>query len=527
MNLTIKKLAAVATATALTAAIFSASVTNTFAANPKIKNVIMMVPDGMSVTATTLSRYMLSNNEKGIKDLAFTKNPVAMVKTTWADGPITDSAPAATALATGYKANPGTLGIDNSSSPKATVLEAAQKQGKATGVIATSEFMHATPAGYTAHDIARSNYAAIAEQMLNQDLDVMLGTGSGQEKVADLKVTEYAIKNGYDVVSTRSDLLKYNGTKLWGDFTNSYGTKLNMSYDMDRKVEEPSLADMTKKAIDVLNKDKDGFFLMVEGSKIDWAAHANDTIGIISDTLAFDSAYKAAYDFAVKDKSTVILVVSDHGNSGITIGARHLEGYDKAPFSILSPLKNASKTAEGALALISGVKDPTDTQLNKVLTAYGIDPRDTEISDEIEEFKKAPSTATLVETMNKKAYIGYTTGGHTGEDLTLWGYAPSGTALPSGLIDNTDIPKYIEKLINLNLSQTTKNLFVDVTNRSGATIDVKTATLTLKENNKTAVIKANTSTAKIDGKSKSLNGEVALYINGKFYVPQCLLDSLK
>lgn len=514
----------------MAAAIFTAPIASPIYAAENsnvIKNVIMMIPDGMSTSTTALARYLLPDNEEGKTNLEFTKNPVAMVKTTWAQGPITDSAPAGTAYATGFKAMAGTLGMDEKYNPKASVLEAAQKEGKAVGVIATSEFMHATPASYTAHEMVRGNYAIITEQMLNQNLDVLLGTGSGQEAVKELDIKQYAKNEGFDVVTTRNALLNYNGTKLWGDFTNSSGTQQNMSYDLDRTAKEPSLADMTKKAIEVLNKDKDGFFLMVEGSKIDWAAHANDTIGILSDVLAFDEAYKAAYDFAKKDKNTVILVVSDHGNSGISIGARHLDGYDKAPFSILDPLSGAKKTAEGALALIAGVEKPTTAQLNQVLKAYGIDPADKTIKAEIDAFKKAPSTETLVVTMNKKAYIGYTTGGHTGEDVNLWGYAPDGVALPSGLIDNTDIPKYIENVMGLDLKAATKDLFVDVTNHKGAAIDSDTATLTLTQNGKTAIVKANSSTASIDGTDKELNGEVAVYINGKFYVPQGLLDLMK
>ncbi len=517
-----------ASITATTIALTMVMTTVTVNAETKtIKNVIMMVPDGMSMGGVTLSRYLLSNNADGQKDLAFTKNPVAMVKTTWAKGPITDSAPAATALATGFKALTGALGVDANSVPKASVLEAAQKLGKATGVIATSEFMHATPAGYTAHEPSRSNYAAVAEQMLNQKLDVMLGTGSGQEKVKELNIPQYAKTKGYDVVSTKTELMKYSGKKLWGDFTNAYGNKLNMSYDYDRAAEEPSLADMTKKAIEVLNKSSNGFFLMVEGSKIDWAAHANDTVGILSDILAFEEAYKAALEFAQKDNNTIVIVVSDHGNSGITIGSYDLDGYDKATFSILDPVKGAKKTAEGALALIKDIKKPTSEELNSALTAYGINPADETIKAEIAAFKANPSTETLVATMNKKAYIGYTTGGHTGEDVPLWGYAPAGYSLPSGLINNTDVAKYIEKSMGLNLDTATKSLFVDATSLSGVKIDKEKATLTITSGSKTAVIKANQSTYTLNGSAKDLNGEVAVYINGKFYVPQAFIDGTK
>lgn len=486
------------------------------------KNVIMLIPDGMSVGATTLARYMLEDNEKGTQKLYMDGYVTGLSTTTWAGGPITDSAPGGTALAVGKKSVTGALGVDQNLKPRASVLEAAQKQGKATGLIATSEFMHATPAAFSAHEEARGSYANITEQMLNQGIDVILGAGSTQSKIENLKILEAAKKDGYSVVGTKSAMNKSTARKLWGDFTNAQGSKNNLSYDIDREDTEPSLADMTKKAIEVLNKDKDGFFLMVEGSKIDWAAHANDTVGIITDVLAFDEAFKASVEFAKKDKNTVVVAVTDHGNSGITIGSYDLQGYDSAKFSILDPLKGATKTAEGALALIPAT-GATDNDLNNALKAYGITPDDKEIATEIKAFKDKPSTETLVKTMNKKAYIGYTTNGHTGEDVVLYNYAPSHLKKLTGSVDNTDVAKYMATVMGLNLDTTTKDLFVDVTKKAGATIDKDKAELTLKGKTKTVTIKANTDTAYINGKAVDLKGEVAVYIDGKFYVPSSVV----
>ncbi|WP_434511120.1 alkaline phosphatase [Desulfitobacterium sp. AusDCA] len=488
---------------------------------PTAKNVIMMIPDGMSVGATTLARYML--NEKGDVPLNLDEYVTAMVKTRWTNGPITDSAPAATAYATGNKTISGALGVDASLNPHASVLEAAQLEGKATGLIATSEFMHATPAGYSSHEVKRSNYAPIAEQMLNQKLDVLLGTGAAKVDTKVLDIIGIAKDKGYTVLNDRNELLATNADHVWGNFTGTISGKNNLSYDLDRDpAVEPSLAEMTTKAIELLNRDKDGFFLMVEGSKIDWAAHANDTVGIATDTLAFDKAFKAAVDFAKADGNTIVIAATDHGNSGITIGSNASTTYDKDGFGILAPLKGAAKTAEGAMVLVDKTK--SEASLDSALKAYGIDPADAAIAKEIAAFKADPTTANLVKTMSTKCAIGYTTGGHTGEDVPLYVFAPAGVKLPKGVIDNTSVATFVADSMGVNLSEATSKLFVDVT--SMGTMDTQTNEFTFnRKDGKLVKIKANQSVASVDGVPMDLDGQVAVYTDKHFYVPKQLVDN--
>ncbi|MCL2675935.1 MAG: alkaline phosphatase [Firmicutes bacterium] len=455
-----------------------------------IKNVIMMVPDGMSVSATSLARYMLPNNEDGMKNLYMDEYVSGLMRTTWAAGPVTDSAPAATAFSTGHKGWVGALGVDGDANPKATILEGAKAVGKATGMIATSEFMHATPAGYTAHEFRRGNYEIVARQIISNELNVYFGSGSA--KITTTDFVGYIQDAGYDVVESRTEMNAVSAPavssdvsdtlKVWGDFNSNAG-KNNLSYDIDRVDEEPSLAEMTQKAIELLSADTDGFFLMVEGSKIDWAAHDNDTIGILSDVLAFDKAFRAAVEFAKADGQTLVFSVSDHGNSGISIGNYDLVagtagyGYDASPWDFLKPLKNASLTAEGALMLKAG--GATDDQ---VLMAYGIDSakysatsalvNHQKVHAKIQAFKAISGTGldkklALVEVMNQLCYIGYTTYGHTGEDLNFYMYAPKGYTVGSligknGFIDNTDVAKLIAAAMKIDLERLTDDLFVPV-----------------------------------------------------------------
>ncbi|BAQ12047.1 alkaline phosphatase [Bacillus sp. OxB-1] len=432
-------------------------------------NVIMMVMDGTSAGATSLARWY-----KG-EDLAMDEIVIGGVRTHSAESAITDSAPAATALATGHKSNdkivgllpelvntPGVEAVDpeDAFKPVANVLEGAKLHGKATGIISTSEIQHATPAGFSAHATHRSNYQDIAEQQVYQEIDVVLGggkesllPGEGKNSRVDGEdLTKVLDEKGYDFVETREELFQTNSDKIWGSFAPSA-----LAYDFDRETtshHEPTLAEMTKKAIDTLSTDEDGFFLFVEGSKVDWAAHANDPIGIISDVLAFDDAVQEALDFAKKDGNTMVIAVSDHGNSGITMGNVNTNSnYPEIPVSTyIDPLKKATMTAEGALKQL---KDDR-SNMKEVAELYGLDNL---TETEVEALKASESLqADMSKMLSNRANIGFSTGGHTGEDVFLYAYGPS---KPYGLVDNTDLAKTMASFLGFDLNKTTDKLFVN------------------------------------------------------------------
>lgn len=306
----------------------------------------------------------------------------------------------------------------------------------------------------------RSNYGDIAEQQVYQNIDVVLGGGKeslspGTTKNARkdgedlMKVLQ---KNKYDIVENRSDLLNSKSDKIWGSFAPSA-----LAYDFDRettKPSEPTLADMTGKAISTLNKDKDGFFLFVEGSKVDWAAHANDSVGMISDVLAFDAAVEKAVDFAKKDGNTMVIAVSDHGNSGITMGNQNTNAtYPETPVSAyIDPLKKAKMTVEGALSQLKSDK----SNLKEVAALYGLDNLTSEEEATLHSSKNLASD--MVKMLANRANIGFTTGGHTGEDVFLYSYGPS---RPIGLLENTDIAKKMAQFMGFDLNQLTEKLYMN------------------------------------------------------------------
>ncbi len=151
-------------------------------------------------------------------------------------------------------------------------------------------------------------------------------------------------ENGNKVVRTKNELFKLtrNNDKVWGLFAEE-----SLPYDIDRKKEEPSLAELTEKAIEILSNNKNGFFLMVEGSKVDWAAHSNSTIALTSDIKSFDNAVKSAINFAKTNKDTLVIVASDHGNGGITIGNRNTsKNYPELSLESFTTQLQKSKVSE-------------------------------------------------------------------------------------------------------------------------------------------------------------------------------------
>ncbi len=436
-------------------------------------NVIMMVKDGTSAGAITLARWY-----KG-EDLAMDGILAGGMHTNSAESAITDSAPAGTAMATGNKTNDKVIGLlpkvintqgaemiepvkpENALDPVANVLEGAELAGKSTGIISTSEIQHATPAAFSAHAPARSLYDDIAEQQVYQDIEVVLGggkeslnTGSTRNARKDGEnLLEVIGENGYDFVETKDELLNSTSDKLWGSFAPSA-----MAYDFDRQAagdsEEPSIAEMTKKGIETLSKDEDGFFMFVEGSKVDWAAHANDPIGIISDVLAFDEAVKEAVEFAEEDGNTMVIVVSDHGNSGITMGNQNTSGtYSSIPVSeYIEPLKKAELTLEGATSKLKADR----SNMEEVAALYGLDDLS---ADELKTLKTTKNVASLMSKMlSERANLGFTSGGHTGEDVFLYAYGPS---KPTGMVDNTDLAQNMADHLGFDLSKITDELFVN------------------------------------------------------------------
>ena len=508
-----------------------------------VKNVIILIPDGMSLDGTTLARWY-----KGGQPLAMDEMASGLVRTYSSDAPIADSAPAGTAFATGYKSHTGYIGVlpdvasmpgltpikkGDEKKPVATILEGAKLAGKATGIISTSEVMHATPAAFTSHYPSRKNYDALSEQQVYNGIDVVLGAGSkflSSEYRKDKEDLNTEVKNlGYDYVTNTAALKSSTSNKIWGMFSET-----SLAYDMDRDpAKEPSLAEMTKKAIDTLSKDEDGFFLMVEGSKIDWAAHANDPIGLISDIIAFDDAVKVALNFAKADGDTVLIVASDHVNGGISMGdSNTTSSYDKEPLStFVDPLRKAKITGEGIESKLNSDKSNI---MEVMATYFGIADLTEEEIRAIKDAKAGRLNSTIGPLISKRASIGWTTGGHTGEEVVLYSYSPGSIKQLRGTVENTYIAEYMAEVLGINLEEVNKKLFVP----ARAAFEAKGAELLWDDkdpNNPVVIVTKGSNvlklpvyknTAELNDKVIKING-LTIHNGVKTFVPQEAIDLIK
>jgi alkaline phosphatase len=298
------------------------------------RNIILLIGDGMGVNHIRAARL----NKVGPQgELAMDRLPVkGRMGTQPFEDAITDSAAAATAMATGAKTRNGYLSVSPlTGEPLETILEQAQVAGKATGLVVTSSLADATPAAFMAHSTDRNQPNRIVEQLLEHGVDVALGGGAQQfipagsfldvaseppgascegRRRDTRSLAREAEQFGYEVVTDREMLASVREAPVLGLFA-----CLTMNFDRERLSAEPSLAEMTENALRLLSREPAGFFLMVEGSRIDHAAARGDSANVIGDVLAFDDAVAEALAFAETDPATLVIVAADHETGGLTI----------------------------------------------------------------------------------------------------------------------------------------------------------------------------------------------------------------
>jgi alkaline phosphatase len=272
------------------------------------KNIILLIGDGMGVAQ--LHAGLTAN--KGHLFLENFKH-VGFSKTHSSDNYITDSAAGGTALASGVKTYNGAIGVDPKKNPVKTILEKAEDKGLATGLVSTSSITHATPASFIAHQANRNQYEDIAADFLKTDIDVFIGGGydhfanreDGQNLVEKLK------SNGYKVEQNISKISKVKKGKLAGLTAPKHNGRVDTRGEM--------LEIATETALNILKRNKKGFFLMVEGSQIDWGGHAGSTIYVVEDMLDFDKTIGKVLEFAAKNGETLVIVTADHETGGMAV----------------------------------------------------------------------------------------------------------------------------------------------------------------------------------------------------------------
>ena len=225
---------------------------------------------------------------------------------------------------------------------------------------------------------------------------------------------------------------------------------------------------MTRKAIEKLSQNPNGFFLMVEGSKVDWAAHANDPVGMATDMLAFDRACGAALEFARQNGETAVVIVPDHGNSGISIGRADCKGYDKlSKDQLFHQLSLYKLTAEGFAKKVNSVPNSEVQNVFREYAGFELTPEELDALNHCKNYKYSPIpenersiegkgslyssslTTFMSKQLTSRTCFGFTTGGHTGEEVFLAAYHPDRTSLPLGMHTNIELNHYLCALFGM------------------------------------------------------------------------------
>ena len=287
-----------------------------------VKNIIIMIGDGMGFNALGAARAAAFGRGTG---LALDRMQAMGQSLTWSlsDDYITDSAAGGTALSSGVRTLNGRIGEDKDARPVKSILEVAKSLGKSTGVIATCTLTDATPASFLSHAKNRSNEWEIARQISGAPVDVLLGGGrayflpaADRESLRDddLNLLEAMRKRGMTVVTAADEFRALDLSKV-----KSLAGLFALEDMKTAPRPEIPLPEMVEGALKVLSRNPKGFFLMVEGSQIDWAGHGNNLKYSVDETLDFDSAVAKAVEFAGKDGSTLVIVTADHETGGLAI----------------------------------------------------------------------------------------------------------------------------------------------------------------------------------------------------------------
>jgi alkaline phosphatase len=269
-------------------------------------NIILMIGDGMGLNQITAGMYF-NGNKTALEDFS----SVGLAKTHSSNSLVTDSAASGTAMASGVKTLNGVVGISSKNKKPKSILEISKEKGYQTALIATSSIVHATPASFYAHVVSRKEYENIALQMSTSVVDYFIG--GGKKHFNDREDNRNLIKemSTYDIVSSLSRFDKSIASKI-GHFTNR---------DEPNKILDGRLPlkDAVQSVLNKFDRDQKPFFMMVEGSQIDWGGHSNEIEYVISEFNDFDAAIQTVLDYTLKHPNTLVVVTADHETGGLTI----------------------------------------------------------------------------------------------------------------------------------------------------------------------------------------------------------------
>ncbi|MFX0111900.1 alkaline phosphatase [Bacillus pumilus] len=413
------------------------------------KNVIFIVGDGMGMPV--IKAYRTFKQEKlGSPKAQTVWDPYLVgMQTTHPDDPrdnITDSAAAATAMATGKKTYNDAIAVNQEKEPLRSVVEAAKEAQMKTAFVVSSDITDATPAAFGTHNVSRKNKEQIADHFYDEKIggehkvDILLGGGMQYFDRKDRDLVKEFEKSGYSILRSKDDLTSQSSSKMLGLFQED-----ELDRAIDRPKHVPTLKAMTQSALAQLNQDNShGFFMLLEGSTIDSAGHENDVVGAMSEMEDFEKAVQAALQFAKKDQETLVVITADHATGGFSFGADGMTsetGYKWDPAPILAakktPVYMAKKIAGG-----QSVHDVLHTHIDFSLTNEEI----SQVEKAAQSGKASTIQLSIQHIFDQRSFSGWTTFAHTGEDVPVYAYGP-GKAAFQGWIDNTKQGKNLFHII--------------------------------------------------------------------------------
>jgi len=456
----------------------------------RARNIILMIADGMGPGefALALDYSLLIKGRELNMERVIKVGHLGLILTRPLLNLVTDSAASATAMSTGKRTVINRIAKSKQGKDQETILEIAKGMGKSTGLVTTTRISDATPAAFGSHSLSRENRFEILDQFLEKGIDVLMGGGiqdwmpkktrvgdfskislkAGAEKFSKRKdkknLIKEAEKRGYQFISQEDELIKApDDIKLLGLFSSSH-----FLMALDRKKSDhtgiPNLALMTEKALKVLDRNEGGFFLMIEGGRIDHAGHNNDAASVVAEILDFDEAVGAAFQFCKEKKDTLLLITSDHttGGMGLSYIVRNKWGSDFGSFENLKAISRQGASFEKIWEEFG--QKPTTDDIKRVIykhTKIKISKSEAEfIKNPIplspfhvtayKNKKKVYTAHAIGRVLAKRYQVSWSTGGHTNIPVMLIGYGINSRKV-AGLNENRYIFDVMKEAFGLSV----------------------------------------------------------------------------
>ncbi|WP_252314262.1 alkaline phosphatase [Sinobaca sp. H24] len=420
-----------------------------------IENVIVLIGDGLAAGQLEVSRAL----EYGKEDLFHMEQlpNVGLMQTYSNDNHVTDSAAAGSAMATSQKTDNGMVSMTPDGESHETILEAFQEQGKMTGVVVNNSVTDATPAAYTAHTDSRDNHEDIARQQFDSQYDILFGGGLENflpEAQEGEDLTERFQEEGYEFVQTREELMNAPVTdKMLGLFADG---NMALEADIDQMEEEdqPSLSEMSDVALQAMEQDEDGFFLMIEGSRIDHAAHFASANGVHQEVVEFDRTVELVQEWASERDDTLVVVTSDHETMGMSMTeVMDVEAWQEMPATSEYMVEQFEMDEESGMYTEASMRSAYEEYANMELTDEDIERLQNSLYEEdgepIDAFYQAVEAGLIIaEHYHLDVYsqnitqLSESTSGHSGNMVPIFADGPGSDSF-NGVFDNTDLSKII------------------------------------------------------------------------------------